>query len=66
MATLANLATLIARYSVLENVYQQWQEMSLEKEYENSLIALAILVLQLLAAIESGTDAGWGRTRSLL
>lgn len=42
---------LIARYNVLESIYQQWSGMSLDEEYESSIIALCKLILQYLAEV---------------
>ena len=46
-AKLAELATLIARYNVLDSMYQNWSGMSL-KEYESSLVELCSHVLNFL------------------
>ena len=51
MNDLADIATLIARYNVLESIYQQWSSISLDEEYERSIIALCKLVLQYLAEV---------------
>ena len=45
---LAELATLIARYNVLDSMYQNWSGLSLEKEYESSLVKLCSHVLSFL------------------
>jgi hypothetical protein len=47
-AKLAELATLIARYNVLDSMYQNWSGMSLEKKYESSLVELCSHVLNFL------------------
>lgn len=44
MAGIADIATLVARYNILETMYQQWDCMTLDKEYENSLIDLCVHV----------------------
>jgi len=43
-----DVATLIARYAVMENMYQNWPGMSLEPKYEESLMSLCVRVLNLL------------------
>jgi hypothetical protein len=48
LANLSEIATLVARYNVLESMYQQWPGMSLEKMYEKSLVDLCINVLKYL------------------
>ncbi|KAG0645974.1 Sterol uptake control 2 [Hyphodiscus hymeniophilus] len=53
LADLSEIATLVARYNVLESMYQQWAGMSLEKAYEQSLIELCIHVLRYLDAVIS-------------
>lgn len=45
---LAEIATLVARYNVMESMYQQWPGMTLEANYEKSLIALSVEVLKYL------------------
>jgi hypothetical protein len=39
---------LVVRYNVLESMYQQWLGISLEPNYEKSLIALCVQVLRYL------------------
>jgi len=51
LQTLADLATLVARYNVLESMYQNWEAMTLEKNYEDSLISLCTHVLGYLGGI---------------
>jgi hypothetical protein len=48
---LADIATLVARYNVLESMYQNWEAMTLEKDYEDSLISLCTHVLEYLGGI---------------
>lgn len=50
---LSEVATLVARYNVLESMYKQWPGMSLEPNYENSLIELCVRVLRYLDLILS-------------
>jgi len=50
---MANVATLVARYNVLESMYQNWPGMTLHKDYENSLISLCIHVLRYLSTVFS-------------
>ena len=45
---LADLATLIARYNVMESMYHEWPGMTLERKYEDSLINLCTKVIQYL------------------
>ncbi|KAE9371464.1 hypothetical protein N431DRAFT_24725 [Stipitochalara longipes BDJ] len=46
-----DVATLIARYTVMENMYQNWPGMSLEPKYEESLMSLCIQVLNFLGRL---------------
>ena len=58
LAQLAEITTLVARYNVMESIYHQWPGMTLDKNYEDSLINLSIAVLQyldLLYTFESET-----------
>ncbi|RDW74872.1 hypothetical protein BP6252_06014 [Coleophoma cylindrospora] len=48
LSHLADIVTLIARYNVMESMYQQWPNMSLEKNYEDSLVDLCVHVLRYL------------------
>jgi hypothetical protein len=48
---IADIATLVARYNVLESMYQNWQEMTIEKNYEESLVVLCTLVLEYLTIL---------------
>ncbi|KAH9208894.1 hypothetical protein DL95DRAFT_449616 [Leptodontidium sp. 2 PMI_412] len=50
---LSEVATLVARYNVLESMYKQWPGMSLESNYENSLIELCVRVLRYLDLVLS-------------
>ena len=59
LENLSEIATLVARYNVLESMYQQWPGMSLEMNYENSLIALCVHVLRYLDhALFADLDSG--------
>jgi hypothetical protein len=49
-AALAEVATLVARYNVMESMYQQWQGMTLEANYEEALVSLCNQVLIFVAA----------------
>lgn len=51
LAKLADLATIVARYNVLESIYQSWDGMSLEQAYEDSLELLCTRVLKYIAQI---------------
>ncbi|PQE26143.1 hypothetical protein CJF30_00000877 [Rutstroemia sp. NJR-2017a BBW] len=46
LACLAEIATIVARYTVMESIYSNWKGMSLEKEYESALIQLSTHVLR--------------------
>ena len=48
LANISEIATLVARYNVLESMYQQWLGMSLEPNYEKSLIVFCVHVLRYL------------------
>ncbi|KAF7945891.1 uncharacterized protein EAE97_004929 [Botrytis byssoidea] len=59
---MSEIASIIARYTVMENIYSQWKGMSLDKDYEQSLINLSTHVLIYLGAFvpslsESSTNA---------
>ncbi|TGO10073.1 hypothetical protein BTUL_0145g00200 [Botrytis tulipae] len=59
---MCEIASIIARYTVMENIYSQWKGMSLDKDYEQSLINLSTHVLIYLGAFvpslsESSTNA---------
>jgi hypothetical protein len=43
----------VARYNIMESVYQQWEGMSLSPTYESGLIALCVHVLKYLVRIIS-------------
>jgi hypothetical protein len=47
-AQLAEITTLVARYNVMESMYHQWPGMTLDKDYETSLIKLCVEVLRYL------------------
>ncbi|RDW85944.1 hypothetical protein BP5796_04269 [Coleophoma crateriformis] len=51
LSHLADIVTLIARYNVMESMYQQWPNMSLEKNYEDSLVDLCAHVLRYLSHV---------------
>ncbi|KAF7869948.1 hypothetical protein EAF04_004732 [Stromatinia cepivora] len=53
IAELAEIASIIARYTVMENIYAQWKGMSLDKDYEQSLINLSTHVLIYIGALFS-------------
>lgn len=42
---LAEIASIIARYTVMENIYAQWKGMTLERDYKESLINLSTHIL---------------------
>lgn len=54
---LSEVATLVARYNVLESMYKQWPGMSLEPNYETSLIELCVRVLRYLDLVLSRPSA---------
>lgn len=59
---MSEIASIIARYTVMGNIYSQWKGMSLDKDYEQSLINLSTHVLIYLGAFvpslsESSTNA---------
>jgi len=56
-AAIADVAILVARYTVMENMYQNWPGMSLEPNYEKSLISLCIHVLTFLEKGLSDQDS---------
>ncbi|KAE8451648.1 hypothetical protein EG329_003105 [Mollisiaceae sp. DMI_Dod_QoI] len=45
---LADVATLVARYNVMESMYQQWPGMTLEPHYEDALVSLCIHIFRFL------------------
>jgi hypothetical protein len=45
------MATIVARYNVMESVYHQWPGMTIDKDYEISLIRLCVEVLRYLDAV---------------
>ena len=51
LTVLADLATLVARYTVMENMYQNWPGMTLERNYEKSLVSLCVHVLTFLEMV---------------
>ncbi|PQE32102.1 hypothetical protein CJF32_00001691 [Rutstroemia sp. NJR-2017a WRK4] len=63
LACLAEIATIVARYTVMESIYSNWKGMSLEKEYESALIQLSTHVLRYIGLMlkfslrrEGGSD----------
>ena len=59
LENISEIATLVARYNILESMYQQWPGMSLEMNYRTSLIALCVHVLRYLDhALFAGLDSG--------
>ncbi|CZR67764.1 uncharacterized protein PAC_17663 [Phialocephala subalpina] len=48
LEALADVAVLVARYNVMESMYQQWSGMTLESNYEDALILLCSEVLNFL------------------
>jgi len=50
-AQLAEIATLVARYNVMESVYHQWPGMTVDKDYETSLVNLCVEVLRYLDTV---------------
>lgn len=63
LSQIADIVTLIARYNVMESMYQQWPNITLEKNYEGSLVDLCVHVLRYLnlvitlATLESAEGA---------
>jgi hypothetical protein len=55
LENLSEVAILVARYNVLESMYKEWPGMSLERNYEASLIRLCVNVLKYLDLILSCT-----------
>ena len=51
-----DIAILIARYTVMENTYQNWPGMSLEPKSEESLVSLCIQVLNFFEKVLGGKD----------
>ncbi|KAF7872724.1 uncharacterized protein EAF02_008795 [Botrytis sinoallii] len=59
---ISEIVSIIARYTVMENIYTQWTGMTLDKDYEQSLINLSTRVLFYFGAFvpsfsESSTNA---------
>ncbi|RAL59615.1 hypothetical protein DID88_006474 [Monilinia fructigena] len=52
---IAQIASIVARYIVMENIYAQWKEMSLDKRYEGSLINFSTHVLNYFGELLSPT-----------
>jgi hypothetical protein len=48
---LAEIATIVARYTVMESIYSNWKGMSLEKDYESALINLSTHVLRYIGLL---------------
>ncbi|TEY32123.1 hypothetical protein BOTCAL_0757g00040 [Botryotinia calthae] len=48
---MTKVSSIIARYTVMENIYAQWKGMSLDKDYEQSLINLSTHVLIYLGTL---------------
>ncbi|KAG4430749.1 hypothetical protein IFR05_013770 [Cadophora sp. M221] len=65
MRYFADIATLIARYNVLESIYQQWSGMSLDPDYERAIIDLCVLVLAYIARFLQFGEAGSPRAQAL-
>ncbi|QSZ34374.1 hypothetical protein DSL72_005966 [Monilinia vaccinii-corymbosi] len=55
IAQLAELASIIARYTVMENIYAQWEGMSVHKQYEETLISFSTHVLNYFGELLSPT-----------
>lgn len=55
-ARLADIATLVARYNVIESIFRQWPSMTIEKKYEQTIINFCMTVFQYLESIQ---HAGW-------
>ena len=53
MKQTADIATLIARYNVMESMYRQWSNMSLGEDSENSLIDPGVNVLRYFSSLWS-------------
>ncbi|KAF4625538.1 hypothetical protein G7Y89_g12628 [Cudoniella acicularis] len=51
LTTLSNIATLIARYNVLEIMYRSFPNITLEKTYEDCLLETCVLILECLDKI---------------
>lgn len=45
---LADIATLVARYNVLQSINHEWLTMNLDTDYEDSLIQICILIFRYL------------------
>ena len=45
---LAEIASIVARYGVMESIYQKWDGMSLQSKYESALIGLCVPILRYL------------------
>ena len=50
-AQLAEITILVARYNVMESMYHQWLGMTLDNDYETSLINLCVEVLRYLDTV---------------
>ncbi|KAL5325619.1 hypothetical protein ACEPPN_006747 [Leptodophora sp. 'Broadleaf-Isolate-01'] len=61
----ADIAILIARYSVLESTYQQWSGMSLDPDYEKAIVDLCVLFLAYIARFLNSEEAGSSRAQAL-
>lgn len=65
---IAQISSIIARYIVMENIYAQWKEMSLDKNYEATLINFSTQVFiyfgQLLSATAECGDEFSTKTKS--
>ncbi|PVH67911.1 hypothetical protein DL98DRAFT_599988 [Cadophora sp. DSE1049] len=65
MRYFADIATLTARYNVLESIYQQWSGMSLDPDYEKAIVDLCVLVLAYIARFLNSGEAGSPRAHAL-
>ncbi|KAH9213258.1 hypothetical protein DL95DRAFT_410401 [Leptodontidium sp. 2 PMI_412] len=61
----ADIAILIARYSVLESIYQQWSGMSLDPDYKKAIVDLCVLVLAYIARFLNSKEAASSRAQAL-
>lgn len=48
---LADIATLVARYNVMESMYQNWSGMTIDANYEEALLSLCVTVLKCIDVI---------------
>ncbi|KAK6596123.1 fungal specific transcription factor [Botrytis cinerea] len=48
---MTKISSIIARYTVMENIYAQWKGMSLDKDYEQSLVNLSTHILIYLGTL---------------